>query len=92
MRFQGYLSMAKLKVFRGTGHFDRARAVATPDQVVCGCVLTDGSGAAFLMPADCSALEMSDAAFAIRHGRPPAQAERHLLQMADRLRSKGLCE
>lgn len=84
--------MAKLKVFRGTGHFDRARAVASTHQIVCGTLLDDGSPVAFLAEADLTESEISDMAFTIRHGRPPAQAERNLLQMADRLRSKGLCE
>lgn len=81
--------MAKLKVFRGAGHQQRAAGAAKQGEFVCGVVLEDGEGAAFVMPEGASDAEVRDAAFTIRHGRPVTDSERYLGSLAERMRGRG---
>lgn len=82
--------MAKLKVFRGKGHYGRARAAANAHQMVCGAYIQDGSPVAFLVESDATEQEISDLAFTFKHGRPPQVIERQLQGMAERLKARGL--
>lgn len=82
--------MAKLKVFRGKGHYARAKGAANAHQMVCGAYIEDGSPVAFLVESDASEQQISDLAFTVRHGRPPQVIERQLQGIAERLKARGL--
>jgi hypothetical protein len=75
--------VTKLRVFQGTGAFDRATA-EKGEQVVCGVVMKDGSPAYFLADPEIQPKEVQEAAFRIREGRPMREGEREFIDAVHR--------
>lgn len=82
----------KLKLYRGTGAFDRAKASADSAEghMVVGSMLETGEPVYFVLPSDTPDEVVQDHAFLARHGRPRSDSERRIAAMAARVKGRSL--
>lgn len=63
--------------------FEKARAKAGKDEVVCGTLDKDGKPIYFSMPSTATAEAVREASFQLRFGRPMTPYEKRLLEIAE---------
>lgn len=71
---------------RNRDRFERARAAAGPNDMVCGTVAESGEPLYFVVPRDWPDHQVEEKAFEVRNGRPMLEGERILLRESRAMR------